>query len=425
MSVRSLCAARARQIEREQVAAFGVDRRRRRVEVFRLAVAERAAAERDDFAGRRVGRHHEPVAVEVVIAALPALDQAGPCGQREIEAVAFQLGRRGRSTSPARSRARIARSSRRRSRAGGSRRAPARRRRPPASARNRRRRRGSLRRSPRARCGRARARGLSGSSSMPAFAREHAHGVAERRVLELLHEGDDVAAGAAAEALEEAAIRVHVKRRRLLGVKRAESDEVVAPLFERHVLPDKARDVDASADFAKRALIVSHVPQLSSAIGWSLLLRAKTTASEAHLRPGASLHRVIHSGSAAARLPVMQRLRRLRQLGLAYLAFPSAEHSRFTPRARCARDGHARLRRAGARTARTFSRTPRTRVPAAPRARRACCCTTSATVPFSHSCEAVLGVRARGAHDRAARAARARATRVAALDVDAGRRAWA
>jgi HD superfamily phosphohydrolase len=29
-------------------------------------------------------------------------------------------------------------------------------------------------------------------------------------------------------------------------------------------------------------------------------------------------------------LPVMQRLRRLRQLGLAYLAFPSAEHSRFT-----------------------------------------------------------------------------------------------
>ncbi len=29
-------------------------------------------------------------------------------------------------------------------------------------------------------------------------------------------------------------------------------------------------------------------------------------------------------------LPVMQRLRRLRQLGLAYVAFPSAEHSRFT-----------------------------------------------------------------------------------------------
>ena len=29
-------------------------------------------------------------------------------------------------------------------------------------------------------------------------------------------------------------------------------------------------------------------------------------------------------------LPVMQRLRRLRQLGLAYLAFPSAEHSRFS-----------------------------------------------------------------------------------------------
>ncbi|HEY6485464.1 MAG TPA: HD domain-containing protein [Candidatus Cybelea sp.] len=41
----------------------------------------------------------------------------------------------------------------------------------------------------------------------------------------------------------------------------------------------------------------------------------------------------IELSSAEARLldlPIMQRLRRLRQLGLAYLAFPSAEHSRFT-----------------------------------------------------------------------------------------------
>ncbi len=45
------------------------------------------------------------------------------------------------------------------------------------------------------------------------------------------------------------------------------------------------------------------------------------------------VHHFIELSRAEARLldlPVMQRLRRLRQLGLAYLAFPSAEHSRFT-----------------------------------------------------------------------------------------------
>jgi uncharacterized protein len=45
------------------------------------------------------------------------------------------------------------------------------------------------------------------------------------------------------------------------------------------------------------------------------------------------VHHFIELSTAEARLldlPVMQRLRRLRQLGLAYLAFPSAEHSRFT-----------------------------------------------------------------------------------------------
>jgi uncharacterized protein len=45
------------------------------------------------------------------------------------------------------------------------------------------------------------------------------------------------------------------------------------------------------------------------------------------------VHHFIELSTTEARLldlPVMQRLRRLRQLGLAYLAFPSAEHSRFT-----------------------------------------------------------------------------------------------
>jgi HD superfamily phosphohydrolase len=45
------------------------------------------------------------------------------------------------------------------------------------------------------------------------------------------------------------------------------------------------------------------------------------------------IHHFIELSPGEARLldlPVMQRLRRLRQLGLAYFAFPSAEHSRFT-----------------------------------------------------------------------------------------------
>src|SRR5271155_3998008 len=45
------------------------------------------------------------------------------------------------------------------------------------------------------------------------------------------------------------------------------------------------------------------------------------------------IHHFIELSTAEARLldlPALQRLRRLRQLGLAYFAFPSAEHSRFT-----------------------------------------------------------------------------------------------
>jgi hypothetical protein len=41
-------------------------------------------------------------------------------------------------------------------------------------------------------------------------------------------------------------------------MKRTEPDQIVAALAELHVLSDKARDVDALADFAKGPLIVFH-----------------------------------------------------------------------------------------------------------------------------------------------------------------------
>ena len=65
-------------------------------------------------------------------------------------------------------------------------------------------------------------------------------------------------------------------------------------------------------------------------------------------------------------LPAVQRLRRLRQLGLAYMAYPSAEHSRFTPRARCTRDRERALRRAARATRPSLSRT----TPTSPTQRR-------------------------------------------------------
>ena len=58
----------------------------------------------------------------------------------------------------------------------------------------------------------------------PGPAREHARGFRERNALEQLNELDRVAALPAAEALEEAAIGMDVKRGRVLGMKRAEPD---------------------------------------------------------------------------------------------------------------------------------------------------------------------------------------------------------
>ena len=133
------------------------------------------------------------------------------------------------------------------------------------------------------------------------------------------------------------------------------------------------------------------------------------------------VHHFIELSTAEARLldlPAMQRLRRLRQLGLAYLAFPSAEHSRFS---------HALG--ALAMGARAFDellrKSPDFFGSAADVAyqrrliRAALLLHDIGHGPFSHSCESVLGVR----HESRTTALIALpdvAQGIAALEVDAG-----
>jgi HD superfamily phosphohydrolase len=103
------------------------------------------------------------------------------------------------------------------------------------------------------------------------------------------------------------------------------------------------------------------------------------------------VHHFIELDAGEARLldlPPMQRLRRLRQLGLAFFAFPAAEHSRFT---------HA-LGALAAGTRAFDEIVKHTPVPgsAAYQRRLVRCALLLHDVghgPFSHACEAVLGVR--------------------------------
>jgi uncharacterized protein len=132
------------------------------------------------------------------------------------------------------------------------------------------------------------------------------------------------------------------------------------------------------------------------------------------------VHHFIELSTAEARLldlPVMQRLRRLRQLGLAYLAFPSAEHSRFTHAlgalAMGARAFDELFRRSqgffGDSTEAAYQRRL---------VRAALLLHDIGHGPFSHSCESVLGV----AHERRTQDLIALpdvASGIAALEVDA------
>ena len=91
-------------------------------------------------------------------------------------------------------------------------------------------------------------------------------------------------------------------------------------------------------------------------------------------------------------LPAMQRMRRLRQLGLAYFAFPSAEHSRFTH----ALGALAMGTRAFDQLARAnpeFFANDADRADARRLVRCALLLHDIGHGPFSHACETVLGVR--------------------------------
>ncbi len=91
-------------------------------------------------------------------------------------------------------------------------------------------------------------------------------------------------------------------------------------------------------------------------------------------------------------LPVVQRLRRLRQLGLAYLAFPSAEHSRFTHALGALAMGTRAFDQL-ARVGREFFRDDADVAHQRRLVRGALLLHDIGHGPFSHACEAVLGIR--------------------------------
>jgi len=107
------------------------------------------------------------------------------------------------------------------------------------------------------------------------------------------------------------------------------------------------------------------------------------------------VHRFIELSTAEARLldvPVLQRLRRLRQLGLAYLAFPSAEHSRFTHALGALAMG-TRAFDELVRHGRSFFGDDADVAYQRRLVRAALLLHDIGHGPFSHACEAVLGIR--------------------------------
>ena len=131
------------------------------------------------------------------------------------------------------------------------------------------------------------------------------------------------------------------------------------------------------------------------------------------------IHRFIELDAGEVGLlesPVVQRLRRLRQLGLAYLAFPSAEHSRFSHALGAFAIGTRAFDELAARTPEWFDG-PADAAHRRKTLRAALLLHDLGHGPFSHACEAVLGIKheARTAAILALPDLRAA---IAALDVD-------
>lgn len=133
------------------------------------------------------------------------------------------------------------------------------------------------------------------------------------------------------------------------------------------------------------------------------------------------VHHFIELTDAEAALldtPVMQRLRRLRQLGLAYLAYPSAEHSRFSHSLGALAMG-TRVFDELARDGRAFFADDADVARQRRLVRAALLLHDIGHGPFSHACEAVLDMR----HEERTRAILALpeiARRLADMEVDAG-----
>ncbi len=131
------------------------------------------------------------------------------------------------------------------------------------------------------------------------------------------------------------------------------------------------------------------------------------------------IHRFIELGAGEVALleaPSVQRLRRLRQLGLAYLAFPSAEHSRFTHALGALAIGTRALDGLRAHSPEAFA-SDRDFAEQRRLLRASLLLHDIGHGPFSHACEGVLGVR----HEQRTERIVARdeiARPLAAMDVD-------
>ncbi len=107
------------------------------------------------------------------------------------------------------------------------------------------------------------------------------------------------------------------------------------------------------------------------------------------------VHRFIELGAGEVDLleaPVVQRLRRLRQLGLAYLAYPSAEHSRFSHALGALAVGTRALDALRTNSPEAFA-DERSFAEQRRLLRASLLLHDVGHGPFSHACEAVLGVR--------------------------------